>query len=113
MVAESGTRTWTQGTTSSSEVSGLSEVDILWISEGMSCDGDTVSITASGQPAIEDVVLGLIPRLPKVNLHNKVLSPSVGGEEFLKPYRAARSEERRVGKECRSRWSPNHEKKKS
>ena len=89
MVAESGTRTWTQGTTSSSEVSGLSEVDILWISEGMSCDGDTVSITASGQPAIEDVVLGLIPRLPKVNLHNKVLSPSVGGEEFLKPYRAA------------------------
>src|SRR5437870_12361703 len=26
--------------------------------------------------------------------------------------RAARSEERRVGKECRSRWSPDHEKKK-
>ena len=23
-----------------------------------------------------------------------------------------RSEERRVGKECRSRWSPDHEKKK-
>src|SRR5436190_6000216 len=26
--------------------------------------------------------------------------------------RVARSEERRVGKECRSRWSPYHEKKK-
>src|SRR5687768_17938477 len=26
--------------------------------------------------------------------------------------RASRSEERRVGKECRSRWSPYHEKKK-
>src|SRR5438034_3169221 len=26
--------------------------------------------------------------------------------------RARRSEERRVGKECRSRWSPDHEKKK-
>src|SRR5947208_6286408 len=26
--------------------------------------------------------------------------------------RAIRSEERRVGKECRSRWSPYHEKKK-
>src|SRR5437870_10538181 len=25
---------------------------------------------------------------------------------------ACRSEERRVGKECRSRWSPDHEKKK-
>src|SRR5438034_11519201 len=27
------------------------------------------------------------------------------------PDRARRSEERRVGKECRSRWSPDHEKK--
>ena len=26
----------------------------------------------------------------------------------LKPYRGMRSEERRVGKECRSRWSPYH-----
>ncbi|MBM0237273.1 hydrogenase expression protein HypE [Micromonospora sp. ATA32] len=72
---------------------GFDEVTILWISEGMSCDGDTVSMTASGQPAIEDIVLGLIPGLPKVNLHNKVLSPTAGGEEFLAPYRkAARGE---------------------
>src|SRR6266487_4300297 len=28
-------------------------------------------------------------------------------------YDASRSEERRVGKECRSRWSPWHEKKKA
>src|SRR5690348_17776464 len=28
------------------------------------------------------------------------------------PRRPGRSEERRVGKECRSRWSPDHEKKK-
>ena len=28
--------------------------------------------------------------------------------EFLKNFRAGRSEERRVGKECRSRWSPYH-----
>src|SRR5689334_24663834 len=59
----------------------------------MSCDGDSVSITAAGQPGIEDVVLGAIPGLPKVNLHNKVLSPTLGGEEFLRPYRqAARGE---------------------
>src|SRR2546423_3706545 len=69
--------------------SGVDEVHILWISEGMSCDGDTVSITAAGQPGIEDVVLGAIPGLPKVNLYNKVLSPTLGGEDFLKPYRAA------------------------
>jgi hydrogenase small subunit len=68
---------------------GVEEVDILWISEGMSCDGDTVSVTASDQPSIEDVVLGLVPGLPKVNLYNKVLSPTLGGEEFLAPFRAA------------------------
>ncbi|UGQ11497.1 hydrogenase expression protein HypE [Yinghuangia sp. ASG 101] len=68
---------------------GFDELDILWISEGMSCDGDTVSITASNQPAIEDIVLGLVPGLPKVNLHNKVLSPTLGGEAFLAPFRAA------------------------
>jgi hydrogenase small subunit len=68
---------------------GVEEVDILWISEGMSCDGDTISITAAGQPSIEDVLLGAIPGIPKVNLYNKVLSPSLGGEEYLKPFRAA------------------------
>ena len=67
----------------------VEEVHILWISEGMSCDGDTISITAAGQPGIEDVLLGAIPGLPKVHLHNKVLSPTLGGEEFLKPFRDA------------------------
>src|SRR3954465_15949233 len=55
----------------------------------MSCDGDTVSVTAASLPSIEDVVLGAVPGLPKVHLHNKVLDPSLGGEEFLAPYRAA------------------------
>ncbi len=62
------------------------EIHVLWISEGMSCDGDSVSLTNSGQPSIEDVVAGLIPGLPKVHLHNKVLDPSFGGDEFLKPF---------------------------
>src|SRR5579875_1028510 len=68
---------------------GVEEVHVLWISEGMSCDGDTISITAASQPAIEDVLLGAIPGLPKVNLHNKVLSPTLGGEEYMKPFREA------------------------
>jgi hydrogenase small subunit len=68
---------------------GNEEMHILWISEGMSCDGDTVSITAATQPAIEDVITGLVPGLPTVHLHNKVLSPTLGGEEYLAPFRAA------------------------
>src|SRR3954449_9770984 len=74
---------------STAEAAGVEEVHILWISEGMSCDGDTVSITAASLPSVEDVVLGAVPGLPKVHLHNKVLDPSLGGEEFLKPYREA------------------------
>jgi hydrogenase small subunit len=68
------------------------EVHVLWISEGLSCDGDTVSMTAATQPSIEDVVLGLLPGLPKVHLYNKVLAYETG-EAFLEAFRrAARGE---------------------
>ena len=50
------------------------EVHILWMTAGLGCDGDSVSITAATQPSIEDVVLGAIPGLPKVHLHNPVLA---------------------------------------
>jgi len=72
---------------------GVDEVHILWTSEGMSCDGDTVSVTAAMQPSLEDVVLGVIPGLPKVHLHNKVLAYSLGGQEFMAAFhQAARGE---------------------
>ena len=80
-------------TETQSTASGVEEVHILWISEGMSCDGDSVSITAATLPSIEDVLLGNIPGLPKVNLHNKVLHPSLGGEDFLLPFRQALDDE--------------------
>ena len=52
----------------------VSDVHILWITAGLSCDGDSVSVTAAEQPSIEDVLLGAIPGLPKVHLHNPVLA---------------------------------------
>lgn len=36
----------------------VEEVHIIWITAGLSCDGDSVSITAASQPSVEDVVLG-------------------------------------------------------
>src|SRR5947199_9777698 len=39
-------------------------------------------------------------------------SSSVGGRTMARSLTEQRSEERRVGKECRSRWSPDHKKKK-
>jgi len=66
----------------------LKEVDILWLTAGLGCDGDSVSITAASEPSIEEVVLGAIPGLPKVHLHNPVLAYETG-EEFLKPWHQA------------------------
>ena len=65
------------------------EIHILWISEGMSCDGDTISITAAEKPSTRGRPAGAHPGLPKVHLHNKLLSPTQGGEDFLAPFRAA------------------------
>src|ERR1700748_1721459 len=70
----------------------VSDVHILWITAGLSCDGDSVSITNAEQPSIEDVLLGAIPGLPKVHLHNPVLAYEVG-DEFMKYfYQAERGE---------------------
>ena len=70
----------------------VKEVHIVWMTTGLSCDGDTVSITAAMQPSIEDVVLGAIPGLPKVHLHNPVLAYEVG-DDFMKYwYQAAEGE---------------------
>src|SRR6478735_6315919 len=70
----------------------VKEVHIVWMTTGLGCDGDSVSITAAMQPSIEDVVLGAIPGLPKVHLHNPVLAYEVG-DDFMKYwFRAAAGE---------------------
>jgi hydrogenase small subunit len=49
------------------------EVHILWMSAGLGCDGDSVSLTAATNPSLEDIVLGAIPGLPRVHLHHPLL----------------------------------------
>src|SRR5437764_12715282 len=63
----------------------VKEIHIIWITAGLSCDGDTISVTAAEQPSIEDVLMGAIPGLPKVHLHNPVLAAEVG-DDFMKEY---------------------------
>lgn len=64
---------------------GLEEINLLWITAGLGCDGDTISITAATQPSLEDLVLGAIPGVPKLKLHNPVLAFDVG-EDFLSSF---------------------------
>jgi hydrogenase small subunit len=59
---------------------GISKIDILWLTAGLSCDGDTIAMTAASNPSIEELVRGMIPGIPEVVLHNPVLAYETGPE---------------------------------
>ncbi len=54
--------------------SSIKEVFILWITAGLGCDGESVSITAATQPSIEDIVMGGLPGVPQVRFLNPFYS---------------------------------------
>jgi len=39
----------------------IPEIDVLWITAGLGCDGDTIAMTAATQPSLEDIVLWRAP----------------------------------------------------
>jgi hydrogenase small subunit len=63
----------------------IDAIDVLWITAGLGCDGDTIAMTAATQPSLEDLVLGAVPGVPQIRLHNPVLA-SANGDDFLKPF---------------------------
>jgi hydrogenase small subunit len=67
----------------------VKEIHVVWMTTGLSCDGDSVSTTAASLPSIEDVVLGAIPGLPKVHIHNPVLAYETGDHFMQYWYKAA------------------------
>ena len=66
----------------------IEEIDVLWINAGLSCDGDTIAMTAATQPSVEDLVRGGLPWIPKVNFHNLFLAYE-NGDEFLERFHRA------------------------
>jgi hydrogenase small subunit len=67
-------------------------VPVLWLTAGLSCDGDSIAMTAATQPSLEDLVFGAFPGVPKVDFHHPVLAYEVGAE-FLATFEAAQSED--------------------
>ena len=65
-------------------------------------DGLFVPNISIGIPVVK--ALRPVTKLP-LDVHLMIDRPIRYAEQFVK---AGRSEERRVGKECRSRWSPYH-----
>ena len=66
----------------------IPEIDILWITAGLGCDGDTIAMTAATQPSIEEILLDGIPWIPKVRLHNPFLTYD-NGAEFMEHFYSA------------------------
>ena len=66
----------------------IDEIDILWMTAGLGCDGDTIAMTGATQPSIEDIVTGALPWIPKVKFYNPFLAYE-NGDEFVRPFRDA------------------------
>ena len=70
---------------------------------GSSGSGKTVLVKA----IMEECIRAGIPLL-LIDLQGDLASLALDGDKSLMESKGVRSEERRVGKECRSRWSPYH-----
>jgi hydrogenase small subunit len=66
----------------------ITELDVLWINAGLSCEGDTIAMTAATQPSIEDLVRGALPWIPKINFLNLFLACE-NGQKFLDRFQQA------------------------
>src|SRR5487761_1503155 len=68
-------------------------VHILWMNGGLGCDGDSVALTAATQPSIEEIVLGALPGLPKIQVHWPLIDfecgPETGADNFIRWWHAA------------------------
>src|ERR1041385_9308547 len=62
-------------------------IHVLWINAGLSCDGDSVALTAATQPSIEEIALGALPGLPEVAVHWPLIDfecgPVQGADNFI------------------------------
>ena len=54
------------------------EAHVLWITDGLSCEGDSVAMTSATNPSLEDIITGAIPGMPKVVVHNQVIAYEQG-----------------------------------
>ena len=58
---------------------------VLWMTTGLSCEGDSVAMTAATNPSLEDIIQGIIPGMPRVVIHNQVIAYEVG-QEFIQAW---------------------------
>ncbi len=68
------------------------EAHVIWMTSGLSCDGDSVAMTSAVNPSLEDIITQSIPGMPKVIVHNPVLAFENGAEFIEAWWQAERGE---------------------
>src|ERR1700737_22283 len=53
---------------------------VLWMTTGLSCEGDSVAMTSATNPSLEDIVLQAIPGMPQGVIHNQVVDHAPGAD---------------------------------
>jgi hydrogenase small subunit len=70
---------------SSSRSARRDPVNVLWLTSGLGCDGDSIAMTAATNPSLEDLLRGCLPGMPPVILLNPVLAYE-NGQEFMRTW---------------------------
>ena len=58
---------------------------VIWLTTGLSCEGDSVAMTGATNPSLEDIITGAIPGMPRVVVHNTVLAVE-SGQDFMQAW---------------------------
>ncbi|PZS07643.1 MAG: hydrogenase expression protein HypE [Solirubrobacterales bacterium] len=60
-------------------------VNVLWLTSGLGCDGDSVAMTAATNPSLEDLLRGCFPGVPPVIVYNPLLAYE-SGADFMRAF---------------------------
>jgi hydrogenase small subunit len=63
-------------------------VNVLWLTSGLGCDGDSIAMTSATSPSLEDLLRGCLPGMPPMILYNPVLAYE-NGQEFMRAWHDA------------------------
>jgi len=60
-------------------------VNIVWMTSGLGCDGDSIAMTAATNPSLEDLLGGSFPGVPPLTIYNPVFAYETG-EDFMRAW---------------------------
>ena len=63
-------------------------IHVVWLTNGLSCDGDSVALTAATSPSIEDLLRGVLPGVPRMVFYNAMLAFE-SGSDFIRSFERA------------------------